>query len=101
MVGEVAKPAYSLSDYPKSSSLSSRAVLTVSRNLRNNEIRLWLTQYFRAEPYPLQLARPEIFDDDVAVRDELENEFLADLVLECHGQAALLAAVRSAGGREG
>src|SRR3546814_18802074 len=64
MVGEVAKPAYSLSDYPKSRSLSSRAVLTVSRKLRYNEIRIWLTQNFRAETHTLQLARPEILDDD-------------------------------------
>src|SRR3546814_15753169 len=70
MVGEVAKPAYSLSAYPKSRSLSSRAVLTVSRNLRNNEIRIWLTHNFRAEPHTRQLARPEIFDYDVAVRGE-------------------------------
>src|SRR3546814_20797191 len=81
MVGEVAKPAYSLSDYPKSRSLSSRAVLTVSRNLRNNEIRIWLTQNFRAEPHTLQLARPEIFDDDVAVRDELRMSSLPPSVL--------------------
>src|SRR3546814_10531522 len=59
----------------------SRAVLTVSRNLRNNEIRIWLTQNFRSEPHTLQLARPEIFDDDVAVRDELRMSSLPPSVL--------------------
>src|SRR5215813_8685856 len=71
-----------------------RAILTVGRDAYQDRAAIELFQLVIAEAPLLQRARPEILDDDVALRSQLPEQFASAVGREVERDAFLVARLR-------
>ena len=88
---EVAEPAVRFGDGGKAGTLGQRAGLPEGGDAGDDEVRVGLIEHVRAEAPLLQRARPEVFQQDVRFRGELQDCLLAGLGAQVQDDGLLVA----------
>ncbi len=91
MVGQVAQATDRLADHPEGGALGPRPVLAIAGDVRDDQVRPRPAQHIGAQPHLPELARPEILDHHIALRDQIEQQRPPLFRFQIQRDAALVA----------